>query len=446
MTRAKWAPYPLRDAGLALHNPYCGMYTLYRFYLHEDTVPDLGYAIEDTVFRPEQSLCLVEINLVCFNDRLLSADALERAGRILGLFCEHGKDMIVRFLYDWNGRGLECEPEDIGVILEHMRQLSPVLQKFGERIYMLQGLFIGSWGEMHSSRYLDPRSLRTLAKRLYESCGDTTFLAVRTPAQWRTLFRTSAPLSPDEAHKGGMKARFGLYNDAILGSDTDLGTYGEAAQGKAKDYTEKWTRGEELRFQDSLCAWVPNGGETVHGTGHSRFADVAEAMRSMHVSYLNADYDSEAYQAWRRMPLPAQEADRKDRTAYDVLSARLGYRYLAGAVRITPAGFWKKGLLVRIQMHNTGFSPCYRPLEAAVILESQGGRQAYPVGTDVRRWMPGSSVWIRAEIDPPTRGVCRLGLRLTDPRDGRAIQLANIAAPEDGDGVYFLGELGFDPR
>lgn len=51
-------------------------------------------------------------------------------------------------------------------ILMHMEQLSYILREYSEKIFSLQGLFIGNWGEMNGTRYSTDEDLQKLAKSL----------------------------------------------------------------------------------------------------------------------------------------------------------------------------------------------------------------------------------------------------------------------------------------
>jgi len=85
------------------------------------------------------------------------------------------------------GENEQYEPENLDIILQHMEQVGDVLREYHSCIYTLQGLFIGNWGEMNGTKYTDPDSMRKLAACLADVSDASTFLSVRTPAQWRKL-------------------------------------------------------------------------------------------------------------------------------------------------------------------------------------------------------------------------------------------------------------------
>ena len=194
-----WAAYPRKDRQQSVGNPFCGLYTIYRYFCHEEIMPDLQLPIEQCPLEDNQGISLVEINLNAFSDAALSEDALSIVERIFRFFQRAGRPMILRFLYDWDGINIQLEPKSIQIIKRHMSQLSPLLKKYTAWIYILQGLFVGSWGEMHNSRYLSPTSLYGLATHLMDCLGEATFMSVRSPATWRTVARSFSPLEERDA-------------------------------------------------------------------------------------------------------------------------------------------------------------------------------------------------------------------------------------------------------
>ena len=115
---------------------------------------------------------------------------------------------------------------------------------------------------MNHSSYLSADDMTVLFQKLAALTDPSVFLAVRTPAQLRTILKTAEPLSDAQAYNGSPASRTGLYNDGMLGSATDTGTYGDSSA-DTSDYTNPWPRKEEIDFQNQLCNYVPNGGEVI---------------------------------------------------------------------------------------------------------------------------------------------------------------------------------------
>lgn len=153
-----------------------------------------------------------------------------------------------------------------------MNQLSSIIYKYAEHIYTTQGLFIGSWGEMHTSKFCDRQSLCRLIDSFYHATKGAVAMAVRTPAQLRSL-ETGLSEYTDTGTRRQILSLTGLYNDAITGSETDYGTYAagdtvsgnipsdNVSLGNVNSGDGKWSRSAELSFQQERCRHVYNGGE-----------------------------------------------------------------------------------------------------------------------------------------------------------------------------------------
>lgn len=445
LKKVKWLPLPRTEKAEALSNPYCGLYSIFRFYADSERMYPEELLLEEVTVSPSRQLCLIEINLVHFNDRPLSDEALSMVYRIFKHFSSQGKQLIVRFMYDWEGKGIVNEPKDIEIILNHMEQLTPILREYTESIYILQGLFIGSWGEMHNSRYLSERHMTQLAKKLYHSTGELTQIALRCPSFWRMIFRTFQPLNADTAFSTSQKSRFSLFNDGIMASDSDFGTYGKIPAKDSKQHSDKWIRRDELYFQNQLCRYVSNGGEVINDCELNDAGNAIHTLKTMRISYLNSDYDEKVIEKWKNSRSGETGILWRDKTAFEYVAAHLGYRFTIDSVDVT----WEAGqndkLKASITIVNKGFAPCYHKFEVKLVIKTASYSEIheYPVDTDTRLWMPDEKIEIEAVIDSSDYAQQNyiLYLGIYDPRTKQPIQLANTFSAADHFGLYKLGSI-----
>ena len=167
---------------------------------------------------------------------------------ILKAWSQSDAQILLRFLYDWDGIAKAKEPESLSTILTHMDQAAEIVNRYASSIYLMQGCFIGNWGEMHGSYFADSQSIQTLITHLHQVIAPSIYLSVRTPAQWRTitgLYDVPAKFPAFQEHPP-IAGRLGLYNDGMLGSASDLGTYGDTPRKGISDPACKGTREEEL--------------------------------------------------------------------------------------------------------------------------------------------------------------------------------------------------------
>lgn len=434
-----YAPESCPESAEELSNPYIGWYQVQRYLLSDTADSDLS-AVTGQPQGP--GLVLLEINLRDYGDRPISSTGLSRLDTLFQAWASTEKQLIVRFLYDWDGNAAEQEPEERSLILEHMSQTASVLNAYSDSVYILQGIFIGSWGEMHGSDYANPEDMRILTEHLSAVISPDIFLAVRTPEQWRIVTGRAEPVSAGQAFGSSLPARLSLFNDGMLGSGTDLNTYLDPSSKEPSDSLGKRGREEEIRFQNLLCAFVPNGGEVVIDNPLNDFAAAAACLKSTHVSYLNSAYDEDVLSKWKEDSYDG-EGVFHGMNGYDYIGRHLGYRYVLRSSACTPPGLPGETGFFSVTLENTGFSGAYQPFELTLSLTDAGQDNVYriPVQTDLRSLASGTKTTLQVPFDPqdcPT-GTCRLCLKITDPITGCEIQLANdMDHTADG---YVLGNL-----
>lgn len=417
------------ESNRELKNPDRGFYHLYPFTIDDTPSNYMETVGEYCTWDSNTTLALVEINLQNYRLGEISKKGLENINELLSAWSESDKKLIVRFLYDLDGENLVYEPENLDIILTHMNQIGPVLQQHSHAIFTLQGLFIGNWGEMHSTKFDSEKDLQKLAQTLDDATGNCMYLSVRTPAQWRSIIHLNEQLS----------TRLGLFNDGMLASATDLGTYDMEYQGK-----QRRTRSQELIFQDELCANTPNGGEVVTNNPFNDYENAVKDLSSMHVTYLNADYDKSVLEKWAKTMVDEQEnCDNVDGLTY--IGQHLGYRLQIKSVSITQESFLED-LNIVVDFQNTGFAPLYSSPELILTLQ-KGNKvvQTYLLEHNLQQLTGGNekekleSIQTDIPVENLQRGTYRLLLSLKDSTSGKQILLANEQNPESNG--YLLGEV-----
>lgn len=293
-------------------NPSKGWYGLYPFVISEEPAFDnLVWSLADG-----DVIALVRIDIgrrqpgVGTGSPFTDAE-LDRADRILTWFEKHSREVILRITYDTEGKGMEHEPSLIKNVAGHMRQLGSVIAAHADNIIVHQGIFVGSWGEMHDSKFLSENAVCELYETLVSACGNKVRIAVRTPMQHRFIMKYltrymgtgNADTDTDNAYMDTDILRPALYNDAILSSEDDMCTY---AGGRAA-----WAD-----YQDEVCAYAVCGGEAIHDNPLNDYDNAVKELANMHVTYLNRQYDMAVLDKWR------------SNNGYDYIGTHLGYRFV----------------------------------------------------------------------------------------------------------------------
>lgn len=410
------------ESGEPLGNPDCGWYHIYPFVFQEVSgavfpaldVQMLTRSLEE---NREERLALVQFHIGFFREKELSIGILRHMERVLACFRASGKQIILRVAYDLEGRGLLQEPESEALIHRHMEQIGPLIRACAPDILTLQGIFVGNWGEMHGSRFLSEPVMARLMLSLYRAVEGTCFLAVRMPAQWRSLMDYAA-------EEPGLKEKLTLFNDGLFGSETDLGTYG-IRWVKRRDEVGRWGRKQELEWQSRTMGGRPVGGEAVASLTPVGFKQAAEELRKIHACYLNSSYDKRLLDVWRQ-----ETADMpgcwKGISGYDYIGRHLGPRFVIRDAK-------RVGRRLAVVLENQGFSGVCRETDCFLVTERESGEtEERALNVDVRAWQGGQTVRLFATL-PSEReldGLVCLSLALRRREDHRIIRFANQGAAD----------------
>lgn len=406
--------FPSAETADELNNPYQGFYTIYGYQLSNLTNPlaNLDSIIEKS---GDQKLVLLEINLNYYSKSKISNRGLWQLDTILSKWSKTDKQIILRFLYDWDGKNQETEPEHIDQVSAHMAQVAPIVNKYADSIYIMQGIFVGNYGEMNNSRHLSSDNIRYLTGRLYELIDPSIFLSVRTPEHWRNAVGYFPSRGYFPKYNGTLASRLGLFNDGMLGSDTDLGTY------------TTMTREEALDFQYQICEYVPNGGEVVIDNPYNDLDSAIQNLRKMHVSYLNGAYDGAVMDKWRNTTYIGDDCF-NGVDGYTYIKEHLGYRYVIRSTSIQFNTWFDTEASFACLMENVGFAPCLRILSISLIVENVDSFNTYvfPINQDIRELSYGE--YLRLTTTIPIReyekGTYRIYLKIIDSNTNTQIKFA----------------------
>ncbi len=382
-------------------NPGRGWYHLY--YHMAEKEPDYK-EMEDSLTEGE-ALTLPVINIGYFRHGSISEDGLRHICGILDFYVRHGKELVLRFSYDTQGNGSEREPWAREIILGHMAQLGEMIQPYKKKILVHQGLFIGSWGEMHGSRYLTQGSMKVLLSNFRKAVGEDLPLALRRPSQLRMVWGTDKNIC--------------LYDDGMFGSENDLGTYGTVPRETAKE-EESWNREDELDWQDTHIDGKPNGGETVAAPDPVGFVRASQDMERMHVSYLNGLYHPGQLSHWKGEKV--RTGVFKGMSGYDYIGAHLGYRF------VVREAVFSSGKPLVVTLENTGFAANCDEMSLYIEAGEKDGhsRKVSEASLPAGKGVGEQKIIFPAEDMREVRG--ELYLRMVRSKDGHVVRLANEGA------------------
>lgn len=416
-----------------LNNPYQGWYRIYGYAL-SDSEPVNMETVQTAIASDDNQLVLLEINLRDYASSDISATGLSQLENVLLAWKDSGKQLILRFLYDWNGKAKETEPQNISIIKRHMAQTAKIVNQHADCIYLMQGIYVGNCGEMNNSNYMSEENMCELAEYLDSVIDKSIYLSVRTPAHYRAIGKSFEPLAEKDAFSDSIRARLGLFNDGMLGSASDLGTYGETSIADAKKFTDKGTREEEIDFQNTLCHYVPNGGEVVMDNEYNDFSNAITDLKDMHISYLDCGYDLAVLDKWRTSTYDGNDCF-QGTDGYSYIGAHLGCRYAIYASDCSFDTAHDDTATLSVTIENSGFSSSYRKFASTITVLREDGSvcDTIPVDTDNRFWKSGENATFHAPLDIRTYkdGTYHIYYQLSDSALDCNIRLANDSTPSD---------------
>lgn len=253
------------------------------------------------------------------------AESLEECKKI-------GMAAVVRAAYSFSGENYQ-EPASFDYVLNHVQQLSKVLNSYKGVVIAVQAGFIGPYGEWHSSCYMEtaPDGVPyrvTLISKLLETLDESIAINVRRP-----MFIREAAFYRLETD------RLGLHNDALLSTKDDMGTYTE----------EGYERAAELSWAEREVKTVINGGETTNISEYTKIDNAVEEFRKLKLTYLNRYYNMEVWRQWKNESFQGWNGA-------DYIREHLGYRLHLSSVKLPE--YWRRGrnFTLRLRVENTGFS------------------------------------------------------------------------------------------
>lgn len=343
-----------------LYNSERGWYFITRIELDEHIQIPWSY------LNSRNALELLEINLMKYRESSLSAQSLKQLHHLFTLCKDAKKKLILRFTYDMVGNCPATEPKDISIIFQHMEDLKELFYEFQDHIFLYQGIFMGSWGEMHDSKYANTVDIQKLFQKLASVTPENAFIAVRTPALYRTIAQCLGVSYKKDSIRGKGFFRLGIFNDSFVSSDTDYGTYGSVPKNLAKHYYEKWCRKDELLFLQELKGRTPIGGETSALYEDMSMEEVVSELRMSGISYLNNEYHPEVMARWQNTKI--ESGPYKGKSYYDYIGDHMGYRFVIQDVKSIQK---KEKIRISIQLVNKGCAPLYRSKTLRLLLKSE---------------------------------------------------------------------------
>ena len=284
------------------------------------------------------------------------------------------KTAKVKTIFRITYRGGSGEDPQKEILLSHLQQLQPLLEKNSYLISVVQIGLIGAYGEWHSftgefaETNIDFVKNRKDVVNALADIFPNKYLQIRTPMHKEQLFgnsqnyyteTTKAMITPKNAYSKKINTRIAHHNDCFLASSDDAGTY----DGNNLDFWKDYVKNDSL--------YTPMGGETCQDSGS--FTTCSNALRSLknfHWAFLNDKYNPDVIQRW------------KEEGCYDEIAKKLGYRLVLQNMKYFQTS---KKLLLKLFIKNQGFSAPYVNYNISFSLKNKSHLFNFPQKFDTRK-------------------------------------------------------------
>lgn len=359
---------PLITTSLAIYdivslNPETGFYSSSSIALTPD-----GLTSDDIKLQSDVSnLLYLKVDLSAFSGNMndigidleLTDNAIHAFETILEKIKQNNNTIILRFVYDGHASKLienveKVEPQQ-EMVLTHIQQLSPSFQKYASTINVIQVGFYGLWGESYYNTdacEMPEYYKQTVHALLDATDGTQITIAVRTIEYMMWCQDLSAT------------NRIGLFNDAIGGSESDLGTYinRESDMNWLMNQTEYTFYGGE-----AILDTVSNNAIDGVGSYNTGMFFIDEAYK-LHTSYLNWEWDQALHDKWKIQIYMGDDPEYQNQSIFTYIEDHLGYRFQLTDAPVTVETKSKSTLSIPISIYNVGFANPLRDKQADILI------------------------------------------------------------------------------
>lgn len=347
-----------------INNPDQGFYRPIYVRVTEDGVSYNKNIVNDTT-----QLYHLRVDISAFSqannetaDKALTEDALSGIDELLSYLQEKNKSAIARFVYDPGLNGASNKEPALDMILQHISQLSAILDQYHDTLTAIEVGLVGPWGEMHTSTMANKDVINALIDAYLNNTTEIPIL-VRTPRMmYNYLGITMDDIDTYRIESTEKAYRLGLYNDGYLGSSTDLGTYSN--------------REKEVPWLALQNGHLPYGGEVVIPDSElHNIENCLDEMFQLHLSYLNIEWNYNVIDKWKNSTYTeAAGADSLyyGETAFQYIENHMGYRFVLEN-SIFEYDTAVSQFSIDLSLRNVGFGNLNRPMNMTLLLESETG-------------------------------------------------------------------------
>lgn len=375
-------------------NPERGAYANVSYSFINGTIPAVRSAEEIRGFRKNNTtLCFTFFYLNDYvNKADLAPEVLETMRKHFDNLRKSGCKAVLRLAYSWhhvNDPALE-EPQEptADIIVEHIRQIKPILQEYADVIAIMQAGFIGTYGEWaYTTHVKTPEDHAKVVRALLDALPANRQLAIRTPGWKYRLLKLLTGSEKDITERDSItvetgfgtsdKARLAIHNDCAFVNGNDGGTFGNV-------YDRQYVRTES--------DYTLYGGESCY-QNHDEFCTCLPSyvnLKNYHWSYLSNHYA--IADIWRK------------EGCYNDATSRVGYRFILNGAKFFGNFASDEDFAISLCLSNYGFASLINERKVEfVLVNTKNAKEKYTYVSkqDPRVWKGGHAYVLTERIVLP---------------------------------------------
>lgn len=385
-------PYYTAPLDALYENPERGLYNAN--FLNLSKTGNVTKDIESKVSK----LIYLKVDLSAFSawrngtDIELTLNAINTLKEQLEIIKQHNNTVILRFVYDNGATGIhgggstKFEPNQT-MLLRHIEQLKDVFIEYDTTIYTIQVGFYGLWGESFYNTDVNshPEYYKQTMEALLEATNGTEIMiAFRTPSYLKSAITGS---SYDTK-------RVGMFNDAYLSQNDDMGTYTN------RNEEIEWLSSRNTSFGgEALPATFSNTTEVIKSYGDDGtysavgglnnylnllktetnnwdlISYVEDEMYKTHTSYMNFEWNQYKHYIWSNQIYNGNNSLYHGMSALEFVQNHLGYRLVLKKIELPRSA--SVGLMnASIEINNVGFGNVLKSKNATLLFVDEVGNVA----------------------------------------------------------------------
>lgn len=302
-----------------------------------------------------------------------------------------GLKAIVRFAYFETTSCGQCQPTK-DQILEHIDQLSPVVNNNKDVIYSVQAGFIGGYGEWYytNSTEFGDQSYSNYTNVQWNNRKE---VVDRMLEKFDVFLQLRYPYSKIKMYGNSYVGRIGFFNDAFLNLWGDEGFYNVSCQ------TCSPSQSEINYLINQTSTPLPMTGET-NALVNSRIVNTISEFDMFNWSVINRDYHPNVIQYWQNNNL------------YGEIGKKIGYRWVMKQGEYSING---SSLSYSLQIRNDGWASIVHQKKLIMICKHQNGTlYQFPIQGDARYWDVNDVIEGSIDISSLPDGIYSLHLKIED--------------------------------